>query len=391
MACRGLALFLALLVMVLALPRAARADQPGPHTVPVAVLAFDSEDSEEQADALTAALRSRIRSAPGWSLIETTQSLGMLTAALKCPSRPTPECQQKIAEQIKAERYIWGFVAKGPQQGQVTAEIHLYQKGKADTVLRESYADNLKDGNDDTLRKIAGRIVERLGGTAVGVVVVRAGEAGDIVVDGDKRVPLKEGTARIELAAGGHSIELSAASGTSTKRNVLVTAGRETVVEFTAAATPGTPEPGSERPFPTRKVIGGATMALGVGLGVLGFVSLANYLSAESDGEARAKEVPRPEEANPPQPPGTPCREYDTASKDSCKFYDEEMKKASAIGLVAGGVSVVALTVGAVLLFGGGDSGGDKAATTAEKQKPKARVVPTAGAGTGGLMVVGSF
>jgi len=392
MACRGLALFLALVVMVLALPRAARADQPGPHTVPVAVLAFDSEDSEEQADALTAALRSRIRSAPGWSLIETTQSLGMLTAALKCPSRPTPECQQKIAEQIKAERYIWGFVAKGPQQGQVTAEIHLYQKGKADTVLRESYADNLKDGNDDTLRKIAGRIVERLGGTAVGIVIVRAGDqAGDVVVDGDKRVPLKEGTARIELAAGGHSIELAAASGTSTKRNVLVTAGRETVVEFTGAA-PGPTEPSSERPFPTRKVIGGATMALGVGLGVLGVVSFSNYLSAKSDGEDRAALVPPPEKADPPQPAGTPCREYDTASKDSCRFYDEEAKKASTIAWIAGGASIVALSVGAVLLFsGGGDSGGDKPATTAQKQKPKARVIPTAGAGTGGLMVVGSF
>ena len=190
----------------LLLPRSARADQPGAHTVPVAVLAFDSEDAEEQADALTGALRSRIRAAQGWSLIETTQSLGMMTAAFKCPAHPTPECQQKIAEQIKAERYIFGFVAKGPS-GQVTAEIHLYQKGKADTVLKEVYADNLKDSNDDTLRKIAARIVERLGGTAVGVIVVRSSDqAGEVVVDGEKHVPLERGAARIELAAGGHSV-----------------------------------------------------------------------------------------------------------------------------------------------------------------------------------------
>ena len=148
-------LLVLLVLTVLALPRIARADQPGAHTVPVAVLAFDSEDSEEQADAVTGAVRSRVRAAPGWSLIETTQSLGMLTAAMKCPTRPPPECQQKIAEQIRTERYIWGFVMKGPTQGQVTAEIHLYQKGKADTVLKESNADNLKDSNDDTLRKIA--------------------------------------------------------------------------------------------------------------------------------------------------------------------------------------------------------------------------------------------
>jgi hypothetical protein len=54
-----------------------------------------------------------MRAAPGWSLTETTQSLGMLTAALRCPARPTLECQAKIGEQLKAERYIWGLLAKG--------------------------------------------------------------------------------------------------------------------------------------------------------------------------------------------------------------------------------------------------------------------------------------
>ena len=48
---------------------------------------------------------------------------------------------------------MWGTVQKGPA-GQVTAEVHLYQRGKSDTVVREQYADNLKDPNDDALRKI---------------------------------------------------------------------------------------------------------------------------------------------------------------------------------------------------------------------------------------------
>ena len=161
-------LFALIALMTLLVPRLSHADQGGGHTVPVAVLTFDSEDAEDQADAFTGALRSRIRAAQGWSLIETAQSLGMLTAALKCPSRPPPDCQQRIGEQLKAERYIWGYVAKGPQSGQVTAEIHLYQRGKPDTVIKENYADNLKDQNDDTLRKIAAHVLERLGGQAVG-------------------------------------------------------------------------------------------------------------------------------------------------------------------------------------------------------------------------------
>lgn len=367
---------LALLVLlVLALPRVAFADQPGGHSVPVAVLAFDSEDSEEQADAITGAVRSRVRAAPGWSLIETTQSLGMLTAVMKCPTRPPPECQQKIAEQIKAERYIWGFVAKGPTQGQVTAEIHLYQKGKADTVLRESYADNLKDSNDDTLRKIAMRIVERLGGNAVGVVIVKSTEqTGEIVVDGEKHVPVAQGTARVELAAGGHSIEL-AAGGNTVKRNVLVTAGRETVVEFTPQGVVEGPESGS--PVKTRKIIGGVTMGVGAILGAVAIYEAFNWNSLLSDGKDYADGLQKPAD-------GRQCREYDS----KCIQIDKDAKTASALAWSLGGAGAVALGVGAFLFFTDSSS---SESTKAEAPKPKARVVPQVSTGSGGVMVLGSF
>src|SRR5690242_13691103 len=85
-----LASWLSILVMMLTVvlvPRRAGADQSTAHTVSVAVLGLDSDDAEEQADALTGALRSRIRASQGWSLVDTTQSLGMLTAALRCPGK----------------------------------------------------------------------------------------------------------------------------------------------------------------------------------------------------------------------------------------------------------------------------------------------------------------
>jgi hypothetical protein len=382
MVCRGFRLFVLLMLTVFALPRVARADQPGAHTVPVAVLAFDTDDSEEQADAITGAVRSRIRAAQGWSLIETTQSLGMLTAAMKCPSRPPPECQQRIAEQIKAERYIWGFVAKGPSQGQVTAEIHLYQRGKADTVLKESYADNLKDSNDDTLRKIASRIVERLGGTAVGVLIVKASDpSGEVVVDGDKHVPLEKGTARIELAAGGHSIEVAPTSGVPTKRNVLVTAGRETVVEFTAQAAVEPPnEAGKSK---TRKIIGGVTMGVGAVLAGIAVYEAINYFGIHSDGNDYIES-----EAGKSDLQGRSCSEAKTAR---CVSFDSRSKTASGLAYGLGGGALVALVVGGVLFFGA-DSGSSTAQTAAAKPaKPTARVVPNVGAGSGGVLVVGSF
>jgi hypothetical protein len=374
-----LGLLLSLLVGILAclaVPRTARADQPGAHTVPVAVLAFDSEDSEEQAEALTAALRSRIRAAQGWSLIETTQSLGMMTAAFKCPARPTPECQQKIAEQIKAERYIFGFVTKGPASGQVTAEIHLYQKGKSDTVLKEAYADNLKDGNDDTLRKIAARIVDRLGGTAVGVIVVKSSESsGDVVVDGEKHVPLDKGTARIELSAGGHSVEVASPNGGTTKRNVIVTAGRETVVEFSAAATTEPPKEASKTN--TRRIVGGVTMGAGAVLGAVAVIELVQYLGALSKGDDRAAELDK----NNPVDGGKPCREYD----QKCRDIDKDAKLASGLAIGLGAGAAVAIGVGAYLFFT--DPGSEKAAAA----KPKTRLVPSVGQGSGSLTLVGTF
>jgi hypothetical protein len=382
MARRGLAVLLfpllLLVTVVLGLPRVARADQPGAHTVPVAVLAFDSEDAEEQADGITGAVRSRVRAAPGWSIIDTTQSLGMLTAAMKCPSRPPPECQQKIAEQIRTERYIWGFVVKGPTAGQVTAEIHLYQKGKPDTVLKESYADNLKDAQDDTLRKIATRIVERLGGTAVGVIVVRSSDqTGEVIVDGDKHVPLASGTARIELAAGGHSVEVAPTVGSPVKRNVLVTAGRETVVEFSNAAT--TEPPSETAKKQTRKIIGGISMGVGAVLAAISVIEVIQWSGLQSDGEERAKQIPK----------GQVCREAEPQGQ--CGQIDRDSKTASGLAWGFGAGAAVALGFGAVMFFTDIGSSQSSTAAASAPPKPKARVVPTVGAGSGGLVVVGTF
>src|SRR5262249_43586159 len=107
---------LALLGLVIAMvvgPRRAAADASTAHSVPVAVITFDSDDADEQAEALTGALRSRIRASHGWSLADAPQSLGMLTAALRCPGKPlTAECQAKVADQIKAERFVFGYVSR---------------------------------------------------------------------------------------------------------------------------------------------------------------------------------------------------------------------------------------------------------------------------------------
>jgi hypothetical protein len=370
---RWLALAVTLFLAVLLCPRAARADQPGGHTVPVAVLGFDTEEADDQADALTGSLRSRVRGASGWSLLETTASLGMLTAGLKCSSRPNPECQQRIADQIKAERYIWGVVTKGPTAGQVTAEVHLFQKGKPDTTFKESFSDNLKDPQDEKgIGKISGRILERLTTSIIGFIVVRAGDAsGEVVLDGEKRSPLTNGTARIEAAAGPHSVEVTTPGQPPTKRNVLVVAGKEATVDVAAAADVNV-EP--SKPFPTRKVLGGVSMAAGVGLAIVSVVSIASWSDAKSEGEELAKSVPNGQE---------PCEDSNFGA--FCNA-DKDAKSASTIAWITGGLGVAALGVGAYLLFAP-DGSSEKAAAA---PKPKTRIVPSVGS-TNGLFVTGSF
>lgn len=379
---RGLASLLFLVLSLFVLPRMAHADQPGPHTVPVAVLTFDSEDAPDQADAITGALRSRIRAAQGWSLIETTQSLGMMTTALRCSTRPSEECQAKISDQIKSERFIYGYVSKGPTPGAVTTEVHFYQKGKEDTVIKETYAENLKDANDDTLGKIAGRIIERLGGTAVGVVIVRTDgdAAGEIIIDGEKRLPMEKGGTRVELAAGSHAVEVSLEGAPVMKRNVVVTAGRETVLEF---QEPEGAKAAGGRGVSTRKVIGGISMGVGVALEAVAVIELVRYLDIQSTGVKNIAPAELIDQTSPPGSAPRPCREY----SNKCREIDNDSKTASGLAIGAAALGGVALVTGAILFFGGSDQGSEQS-TPAARTKPK--LVPLLGT-TNGLSVVGQF
>jgi len=320
----------------------------------------------------------------------------MLTAALRCPGKPVPaDCEQRIGDQIKAERYIFGYLTKGPQAGQVTAEIHLFQKSKPDTVIRESYADNLKDQNDDTLQKIAQRMLDRLGGNAVGVIVVRMGaENGEVVVDGDKRVPLQNGTARLELSPGGHSVEVAVTGQNPQKRNVLVTAGKETIVDLAVAPT-GDTKP--DKPFPTRKVLGGGLVVLGAAAWTVAIITGLDHLAEKKRGEDYqkiAQGAPDNEEDPHRLPAGTTS--IDQACDGShAKFSngticdaDSKATTASAIFYPTAIGGAVLLVAGAYFLFTDGSPDTEKGSSAAKK---KPTVTPSVGYNSAGVVLSGSF
>ena len=161
------------------------------------------------------------------------------------------------------------------------------------------------------------------------------------------------------------------------KRNVVVTAGRETVVEFTPSSAVTEP-PSESTPVRTRKIIGGISMGIGAILGAVAVYEAINWSSLQSDGDAYAATIARPAD-------NKPCAQYDVR----CIDIDKDAKTASALAWTLGGVGVVAIGVGAYLFFT--DSGSSEAPKTAAAPKPKARIVPQVGSTSGGLMVLGSF
>lgn len=133
---------------------AARADAPGPNALPIQVIAVRSDDAEDQADALTAALRNRVRALRGYSLGDGDYALEVLTLGLKCGEVPDEACQSKIGNQIHADRFVWGSVKRSKSARQVVAELHLWTRGRPSTKTEFTFSDNLTAPGDDGLRRL---------------------------------------------------------------------------------------------------------------------------------------------------------------------------------------------------------------------------------------------
>ena len=258
-------------VVAFLVPAIAFAQKP----VTVHVIALDSDDaSEDQADALTAALRQRVRNAPSLQLAESNQSLATLLPALKCPTRPDSACLQRIGDQLKTDRFFWGNVVKATIAHQVVAEVHLWTRGKPEQVAKETYSDNLKDQNDDALKRIAGQLFERLTGQATqGTIVVHAigAQNGTVLVDGKAAQPLDHGQATLLLPSGSHSIDVQSEGLATTAQtvNVVVNATNEITFEL-KAATVAVPAPSG--PSHTKRTVGfillGVAGAAAIGAGI---------------------------------------------------------------------------------------------------------------------------
>jgi hypothetical protein len=343
---RAIPLVLALTAApMLALPRAARADASSAKTLPVYVLTVQTDDSDDQAEALTQALRWRVRQAPGWSLLETSQSFETLSIALKCPPKPDNACLGRIGDQLHTDRFVWGTLSKAGG-GQVKADLHLWARGKPDTVAQSTYTDNLKDASDESLRAVATGLFATLSGTSAGAaVVIHAGNGGgDVLVDGAVRGKLDGGSARIDVPAGSHTIAVRVPgyATASQPANVQVGADQELTFSLTSAG-PAPVEGGPSKPFPARKVLEYGAIIVGGGLLIVSGVETAGWINDSNQSNTDRQHVP----ANINDVCSTQVNSY---AQDACnKSHDAQT--VSALAWTFGVAGAAVLGTGIILML----------------------------------------
>lgn len=368
-------------------PRSAHAEPPNAKATPVYVLSIFTEDADDQADALTQALRSRVRQAQGWSLLETSQSFETLAIALKCPPKPDPGCLQRIADQLHADHYVWGSMGKKKSPGEVTAEMHLWSRGKAEADAGESYSENLKDASDESLKQIASRLFGKLtGGVAGGTLVVHAGTGGGaVMVDGENKAMLEGGVARIDVGGGPHTVLVRVPGFDAPAQQASVPVGSEQEVTFNLAPTaaPG-PDTTSHSAFPLRKVAEYSALVAGAGLLIAGGVEGLAWLNDSNASKSDRKNVP-------PSVTDVCATELSPAAIDAC-HKSKDAVTVSTLGWVFAGVGAALVGTGFVLMLGdhgSSDSGHD--ATTPAAQRHRVQVTPVVGTRGGAIDLRVSF
>jgi hypothetical protein len=343
---------------------------------PVHVLEIDSDDVEDQAEALTAALRSRIRATAGLSLAETSQTGAVLFLALRCPPRPDAACLQRVGDHLKASRVVWGAVHR-TGASQVTAELHLWTRGAPEVTATEAFSDNLKDPGDESLRRVAGRLIDRLTGVETSQVPIAASVAsGTVLVDGQAMGSLEHGHAYVLVPAGPHEVEVRAPGYEREVMHWDKSTGSEPLAFTLRPIEPR--DKGNE--VPVRAIVTWSALGVGaIGIGV-SVVETVRYFDANSQLDSYRKSVP--------------SNITDVCSVEAQAIPDAvfacrkatEARAARDIALVTGTIGVVSLVGGLWLYLTEPRPAAREGAETAHL-----RVAPRVGPGATGLDVYGTF
>lgn len=248
----------------------AQAADPGPDTLPIHVISVQTLDADDQAEALTKALRQAVRAMPGWSQAEGDYSLEVLTLSLKCSDPPDAGCQSRIADQIRADRYVWGVLSKA-KSGNVVGELSFWVRGKGTTTFKLDYSANLTEPQEEALKKVASDAILKLtDGPPKGEVKVSAGGiAGQVFVDGQPLGALTGGQGSFFVPSGKHELTVKAPGYADMVSEITVKPTSPTDVTVVPVVM------GEKTPTNWKRV--GGFVALGAGVGFAGLGIVGSY------------------------------------------------------------------------------------------------------------------
>jgi hypothetical protein len=356
----------------------------------MSVLELATDDADDQAKALTAALKARVRESKDHSLAEGDVSLSVVLLALKCGDVPDVGCQQRIAEKLSAERYIWGTMRKAPGS-HVIADLHFWQKDKPEVRQQFTYSDNLTEPSDAALTKLADQMLSRLTQFGkVGVVRLSAAEPkGDLYVDGQPIGKLTDGQAELSLPVGDHRIELR-------KDGRIVAAGTTKVSATTpvdlalapAARTEGDGDRASGSSGSWKKTAGYVGIGVGGAFIAAGVYSQlrVNSINGDEKFDAYRRGFGANADICDAASRGTPSRIAGAASPSEAKDMCDTGSTFQTLQFVFYGLGAVSAGAGIYLL-----ATADKDKDPATSAAPRVRVLPGGGRDRAGVDVRVSF
>jgi hypothetical protein len=256
----------------------ALAAPPGPDALAVHVVNVKSTEALDQAEALTGALKKAIRDSAGWSLGDTNQSLEFLALQMQCQEPIDAACESRIADVIKADRFLWCVVEfdAGDKQT-VVGTLNFFVRGKGTNKSELRYSANLTDANDDALIKVARNALDAATGGAPqgGLTVSSGGVAGQVYIDDSPMGALPPEGTTFQLPAGEHKVVVKAPGFADAESTVLVKPA--TTVEVTLSMV----EVEEATPLDLRMILGFTALGVGVGTGAVGL-----WAALEVNGQA---------------------------------------------------------------------------------------------------------
>ena len=360
-----------------------RAESASPGPTQIYVLSLRTDDADDQADALTQAIRSSVRQTPGWALSEAPQSFETLAIALKCPAQPDPACLERIGDQLHTSRYVWGTMTKSGSR-HVTADLHMWARGEPGTDASETYGDDRKEPGDASLRAVAARLFAQLRGEkASGTLVVLAGGGGGTVrVDGVERGVLTNGLSRIDVPAGSHTVAVRVAGFEVAQQRADVREAAEKEVSFhlIAARPPAAEKAEDAGPaVPVAKVVGYSALIAGAGLLVASGAEALRWLGDRDDSTNDRESVPRSVT--------DVCAYASPAAQDACS-KSRDASSASALGWIFAAAGAALAGTGAwLILTDGASDTGSHPPVGASSMATTVAIVPTVSPRSGGLNV----